>query len=505
MNYNSDFRVASQTVNGGDAVAFSYDRDGLLTGAGGLTLSRSPANGLLVADALGLVASSYRYTTRGELAGVGVTVTGTGLFATGYQRDSLGRISALDDTTQGTPTHWRFVYDSIGRLVADSVHGAPFHAFSYAANGNRLSYTSSNGTVSYSYDAQDRLLSAGTTTYTYGSNGELRTKTVPGVGTTTYTYDALGNLITVVPPSGTRIDYVIDGQNRRIGRKINGVLVHGWLYQNQLNPVAELDGDGNVVSRFVCGSRPNVPDYLVKSGTTYRIVADHLGSVRLVVNVETGMVVQQIDYDEWGNVTQNTNAGFQPFGFAGGILDDSTGLVRFGARDYDPLGGRWAGKDPVRFEAAETDLYTYAYNDPLNGIDPSGLQVVVLAPGATWDGVDSRLEQAVIDASMHLNIHLYVNATTNGRHDPNSVHPCGQAADISRWRPVGETQWHFFKNDPETATDFESIMAEELGPSLHEAYGPDWLYHLHGMTADDVTELYATYQDHVHISVLPER
>jgi len=85
------------------------------------------------------------------------------------------------------------------------------------------------------------------------------------------------------------------------------------------------------------------------------------------------------------------------------------------------------------------------------------------------------------------------------------VHPCGQAADISRWRPVGETQWHFFKNDPETATDFESIMAEELGPSLHEAYGPDWLYHLHGMTADDVTELYATHQDHVHISVLPER
>ena len=62
----------------------------------------------------------------------------------------------------------------------------------------------------------------------------------------------------------------------------------------------------------------NVPDYMVKNGTTYRIVSDHLGSPRLVVNASTGEAVQRMDYDEFGNVVEDTNPGFQPSGFAGG-------------------------------------------------------------------------------------------------------------------------------------------------------------------------------------------
>ena len=84
-------------------------------------------------------------------------------------------------------------------------------------------------------------------------------------------------------PGGTTIDYVIDGLNRRIGKKLNGSPVKGWLYRDALEPVAELDASG-AVSRFVYASKPHVPDYMVKGGTTYRIVSDHLGSVRLVVN-----------------------------------------------------------------------------------------------------------------------------------------------------------------------------------------------------------------------------
>ncbi len=47
-----------------------------------------------------------------------------------------------------------------------------------------------------------------------------------------------------------------------------------------------------------------------------------------------------MDYDDWGRVINDTNLGFQPFGFAGGLYDRDTGLVRFGARDYDPETGR---------------------------------------------------------------------------------------------------------------------------------------------------------------------
>ena len=55
----------------------------------------------------------------------------------------------------------------------------------------------------------------------------------------------------------------------------------------------------------------------MKNGSTYRIVADHLGSPRLVVDSSTGVVAQRMDYDEFGEITLDTNPGFQPFGFAG--------------------------------------------------------------------------------------------------------------------------------------------------------------------------------------------
>jgi RHS repeat-associated protein len=127
-----------------------------------------------------------------------------------------------------------------------------------------------------------------------------------------------------------------------------------------------------VVAQFVYGSRPNVPDYLVKGAVTYRILSDERGSPRLVVNAQTGEVVQRMDYDPFGRVILDTNPGFQPFGFGGGLYDYQTGLVRFGARDYDPEAGRWTTKDPRLFQGGDTNLYAYVLNDPVNLVDPAG-------------------------------------------------------------------------------------------------------------------------------------
>ena len=111
---------------------------------------------------------------------------------------------------------------------------------------------------------------------------------------------------------------------------------------------------------------------LVKGGKNYRIISNHLGSPLLVIDIANGDVVQQMDYDEFGVVIQDTNPGFQPFGFAGGIYESQTGLVRFGARDYDPQGGRWTNKDPIRFNGGDSNLYGYTFSDPVNLIDPDG-------------------------------------------------------------------------------------------------------------------------------------
>lgn len=142
---------------------------------------------------------------------------------------------------------------------------------------------------------------------------------------------------------------------------------------------------------FVYGSRFNVPDYLIKGGVTYRIISDHLGSPRLVVNAVTGQVVQRMDYDEFGNVIFDDNPGFQLFGFAGGIYDQDTQLTRFGARDYDAETGRWPAKDPIRFVGGDANLYGYVLRDPVNLIDPNGLQGAcdcLISVSTTPPGVD---------------------------------------------------------------------------------------------------------------------
>jgi len=162
--------------------------------------------------------------------------------------------------------------------------------------------------------------------------------------------------------------------------------------------VAELDGTGAVVTRFVYGSRSNVPDYLVKGGATYRIVTDHLGSPRLVVDTATGAIAQRMDYDAWGNVLADSNPGFQPFGFAGGLYDRDTKLVRFGARDYDPEVGRWTAKDPIRFGGGDANLYGYVVGDPVDLADATGLtqqDIEVLLELARERNPDLRVPETV--------------------------------------------------------------------------------------------------------------
>ena len=369
--YDTDFRVNSITVNGANPVTYQYDADSLLTrasfGAINLNLTRSSQNGLLTGTALGNANESYSYNSFGEVSGYTGRYSTTNLLTFTYTRDKLGRITQKAETVQGVTTTYDYAYDTIGQLVEVKQNGGVTATYAYDANGNRLSKTGPGINETGTYDAQDRMLSYDGATYGYTANGELQSKVQSGQ-TTSYNYDALGNLRQVTLPGGTQIEYLIDGQNRRIGKKINSTRVQGFLYQGQLKPVAELDGNENIVSRFVYAVGVNVPDYLVKGGVTYRILKDHLGSPRLVVDISTGMIAQRMDYDEYGKVLADSNPGFQPFGFAGGIYDRDAGLVRFGARDYEAGSGRWMSHDP----RLTRNFFKYSLNNPVNYLDRNG-------------------------------------------------------------------------------------------------------------------------------------
>ncbi len=379
--YDNFFRVANLRVNNANPITFTYDNDGLLTQAGSLQLTRNAQNGLLNSTTLGNVTDTRTRNGFGEVTDYAASFNSNQIFRQQFVYDKTGSITRQTESIGGATDVYDYTYNLAGRLVDVKKNNVTTATYTYDANGNRtnvsLSALNSKQRVSISatYDNQDRMTQYDNATYAYTANGELQSKSV-SAQTTTYTYDAAGNLMQVVLPAGTQIDYLIDGQNQRIGKKVNGALVKGFLYQGGGQIIAELDASNAVASRFVYATGGNAPDYMIRGGVTYRLITDQLGSVRLVVDAATSAIAQRLDYDEFGRVLADTNPGFQPFGFAGGLYDADTGLVRFGARDYDAETGRWTSKDKSLFTGGDTNLYVYCGSDPLNFKDVSGF-----APG----------------------------------------------------------------------------------------------------------------------------
>lgn len=388
--HDNNFRIVTETASGASAdltLSFRYDRDGLQTCASPTSCTTPGADALRYTynganqpstTALGNATVNYTYNAFGEVATADATYAGSPLLSIVYDtaaspRDALGRIHLKTEIMAGLTTSWQYAYDARNRLASVTKDGVLTSQYGYDDNGNRLFVTTAEGTLESVYDNQDRLMSLGPLAFAYRESGELKNKLDTNSGAlTSYVYDALGNLIAVTLPDESEITYVVDGRGRRVGKSVDGVLVQALLYRDQLRVAAELNAAGEVVSQFIYTGVDRSPDAMASGGQMYRFIKDQVGSVRLVVNAASGEIAQAIQYDEFGVVLEDTNPGFQPFGFAGGLYDGDTGLVRFGARDYDPTVGRWTSKDPSLWRGRSANLYVYSWNDPVNFLDATG-------------------------------------------------------------------------------------------------------------------------------------
>jgi len=340
--YNDDFQLTSFTYAGSTAT-LAYDNDGLVTQAGAFTIARNATTGFpeSVSDATAVLVPSFN--GYGEVGAQSVTVGGLPAMSWSVTRNDGGLITAKTETVGGTTDNYAYEYDTMGRLLEVEKGGIPVETYTYGANGQRLTETNTLRGItnrSYTYSLEDHMLSADAVTYAYDDDGFLTTK-VSGLQTTTYAYSSRGELLEVDLPDNRVITYVHDPVGRRIAKKIDGIIVEKYLWAGMTQLLAVYDASNTLIMRFD-GTR------MTRSGSTYYLVTDQVGTVRAVVDT-AGSIVKRIDYDSFGNILTDTNPTFTiPFGFAGGLHDRDTGLIRFGARDYDPDTGRWTAKDPHR-------------------------------------------------------------------------------------------------------------------------------------------------------------
>ncbi len=426
------------------------DKDGVMqvqhaydgTGESGLLSSTTDADGNV---------TSYGYTTRNELASVSEygNVTNYSYDADGHEWtindpwgnfatktwDNAGRLSALvnkdpygnylsgygygynSDSQKKSSTEngyngasyaavsWG--YDALGHLTSENRTGGSARTASYVVDGagNRTSQTVNGQTTTFSYDADDELTgdSAGNVyqydaegnengrrrnnawVYPYYTNENQMAVLYTGGQNPAYSYgyDALGRQVQRYDQSGTRTDYQYDGDS--------------VLTEKQ---------NSTTTAQYLLGT-----NLLMKYGEAPQL--DGLGSMRQGVSTSSGQFTGQADYSAFGESIGGNNPGaFQSvyqWGAQSGYRSDGSsggggdcGLVKVGARYYDPAVGRFTTRDSDLSQLP----YAYCKGDPVNFTDSSGhwatLQDLL---NMARNGFDYTMSHAAPILNYYANVH----------------------------------------------------------------------------------------------------
>jgi RHS repeat-associated protein len=365
LSYNSYFEPTSITYAGASN-SLAYDKDSLLTQSGEYILTCHAQNAHVTNLTDGTLTQTRSYNDFGEI----VTLSDNSYGYTITKRNPNGMITKLEEQLESITIHYEYSYDDNDRLIQVKKEGTVVETYSYDRNGNRQSATV-NGTTHYGiYTLDDQIQSYGGDTYTYNDDGYLIAK-----GTTTYDYGSRGELKSVTTPTQT-ITYLHNANNQRVAKKVNGTITEKYLWQNLTKLLAVYDGNDNLLMRFEYADQ-RVPTSMTKNGSKYYLHYNQVGSLRAVTD-NSHNLVKAITYDTFGTIIQDSDPTFKvPFGFAGGLYDSDTKLVRFGYRDYDAFTGKWTAKDPIDFAGGDSNLYGYVLGDPVNLVDPLGLASTV--------------------------------------------------------------------------------------------------------------------------------
>lgn len=384
--YDAEMRISNVKESGDEIVYYTYD-------ANGNKASETLANG---------VVSNYTYNKSNKIRRIENYSNNTLVSAYDYTYYLDGSDATKTRIENGVVETTSYEYDALKRLVEESVsvgnNTTDTYSYEYDDYDNRSQMTVSgteNYVTEYSYsdaqgnytallqkevktveNANDHLnqTATETTTYTYDSNGNQIRKTAPRK-TENYTYDSLNQLIAYSDGDNTS-SYKYNINGLRYEKTVNGQKInHVWDAAQQI--IADIiHGDYYEADCYIRGTNLAAKyryQNAVKSDYTYYIQNAHGDVVNLADS--TGEITKTYKYDAFGVEKNIDKSDTNAFRYCGEYYDAETGTVYLRARYYDPTIGRFISRDSIvgdNTDPLSLNLYTYCYNNPIIGIDPSG-------------------------------------------------------------------------------------------------------------------------------------
>ena len=288
---------------------------------------------------------------------------------------------SIDQISLPNGTYTKYIYDSAGRLTGlqnKKSDGTVISSYTYTldAVGNHTNVIANEpltapaltvANLSYSYDKANRILNAGSTTFSHDGNGNMLSQNENG-SITSFTFDSENKLNGV---SGTfAATYGYDALGYRRSATRNGVTTRYVL-----------DVNGNMENVLMETDASNAPlyYYIIGKGLLYRIKAsdnsvqyyhyDSRGST-VAITDQNQNITHKYTYDSFGKVTNSVEADFNPYRYVGqyGVMYENSDLYFMRARYYKPELGKFMSEDPVW----SVNLYAYGGNNPISFIDPKG-------------------------------------------------------------------------------------------------------------------------------------
>ena len=137
--------------------------------------------------------------------------------------------------------------------------------------------------------------------------------------------------------------------------------------------IGDLDQDGDVDADDLVLFRAELGQTCSAGRVIYYYHNDHLGTPQKMTD-SSGTVVWTADYLPFGTVGVTVNTIENNLRFTGQYFDAESGLHYNYHRYFDPETGRYLTPDPIGLDGG-INLYVYAQNNPINMIDPFGLEM----------------------------------------------------------------------------------------------------------------------------------